>query len=113
VIDTLIGGLAAGGIRMRPGCTVAEVADLARAMTRKDAIAYQEGSRHRPVGGAKGGIDFDPLDPRAPEGLTRFLKAMRPLLQTCWAAGEDLGVRQDDLDRIVRHLGLRWTVDAA
>jgi len=55
VIDTLIGGLAAGGIRMRPGCTVAEVADLARAMTRKDAIACQEGSRHRPVGGAKGG----------------------------------------------------------
>ena len=72
MIDTLIGGPAAGGIRMRPGCTVAEVADLARAMTRKDAIAYQEGSRHRPVGGAKGGIDFDPLDPRAPEGLTRF-----------------------------------------
>jgi len=113
VIDRLIGGLAGGGLRMRPGCTVDEVVDLARAMTRKEGIAYRPGSRHRPIGGGKGGIDFDPLDPQAPEVLTRFLEAMRPLLTTCWATGEDLGVRQVDLDRIVKRIGLRSTVDAA
>ncbi|HLH65113.1 MAG TPA: Glu/Leu/Phe/Val dehydrogenase dimerization domain-containing protein [Solirubrobacteraceae bacterium] len=113
VIDVLIGGLAAGGIRMRPGCSVQEVADLARAMTRKDAIAYRPGSRHLPVGGGKGGIDFDPLDERAPGVLERFMAAMRPLLTSCWAAGEDMGVRQDDLDQIAVRLGMRSTVDAA
>ena len=113
VIDILIGGMSAGGIRMRPGCTVDEVADLARAMTRKDAIAYEPGSRHLPVGGGKGGIDFDPLDERAPAVLSRFMEAMGPLLASCWAAGEDMGVRQDELDEIVSGLGMRSTVDAA
>ncbi|MGH2857039.1 MAG: Glu/Leu/Phe/Val dehydrogenase dimerization domain-containing protein, partial [Solirubrobacteraceae bacterium] len=113
VIDVLIGGLSAGGVRMRPGCTIDEIGDLARAMTRKDAIAYLPGSRHLPVGGGKGGIDFDPLDPRAPEVLARFMEAMRPLLLTCWATGEDMGVRQDELDRIVVGLGMRCTSDSA
>jgi glutamate dehydrogenase (NAD(P)+) len=112
VIDRLIGGLAGGGLRMRPGCTVTEVADLARAMTWKEAVAYRPGDRHLPIGGGKGGIDFDPLDPRADDVLARFMEAMRPLLTTCWATGEDLGVRQVDLDRIVERIGLRSTVDA-
>lgn len=113
VIDRLIRGLSAGGLRMRAGCTIDEVADLARAMTHKDAVAYLPGSRHRPVGGGKGGIDFDPLDPRAPEVLARFFEAMLPLLTSCWATGEDLGVRQDDLDEIAHRIGLRSTVDCA
>ncbi len=113
VIDQLIDGLAAGGLRMRPGCTIDEVADLARAMTLKDAIAFLPNSRHRPVGGGKGGIDFDPLDPKAPHVLERYMQAIRPLLTSCFATGEDLGVRQDDLDTIAHRLGLRSTVDAA
>jgi glutamate dehydrogenase (NAD(P)+) len=113
VIDTLVRGIAGGGLRMRRGCTLREVADLARAMTLKEAISYREGARYVPLGGAKGGIDFDPLDPRARDVLRRYLEAMLPLLETRWAAGEDLGVRQDDLDQLAAELGLRSTVDAA
>ena len=113
VIDTLLRGLAGGGLRMRPACTLAEVADLARAMTHKEAIAFCEGARYRPLGGAKGGIDFDPVDPRAREVLRRYLEAMLPLVQTRWAVGEDLGVRQDELDELAAELGMRSTVDSA
>jgi glutamate dehydrogenase (NAD(P)+) len=113
VIDTLIRGIAGGGLRMRAGCTLHEVADLARAMTHKEAIAFRPGARYLPLGGAKGGIDFDPLDPGARGVLRRYLEAMRPLIKSHWAFGEDLGVRQDELDELVAELGLRSTVDAA
>ncbi len=113
VIDGLIRGLAGGGLRMRPGCTLAEVGDLARAMSRKEAIAFRPGARYLPLGGAKGGIDFDPDDPRARDVLRRYLEAMLPLIETRWAFGEDLGVRQDDLDELAAELGLSSTVDAA
>jgi glutamate dehydrogenase (NAD(P)+) len=113
VIDTLVRGIAGGGLRMRPGCTLAEVADLARAMTHKEAIAFREGAHYLPLGGAKGGIDFDPTDPRAREVLGRYLEAMLPLLEARWAVGEDLGVRQDELDELAAALGMSSTVDAA
>jgi glutamate dehydrogenase (NAD(P)+) len=113
VIDTLVRGVAGGGLRMRPGCTRDEVAALARAMSRKEAIAYTPGAKYLPLGGAKGGIDFDPYDPRARDVLARYLEAMLPLLQTRWSFGEDMGVRQDDLDGLVAGLGLRSTVDPA
>jgi glutamate dehydrogenase (NAD(P)+) len=113
VIDTLIRGIAGGGLRMRPGCTVEEVTDLARAMSLKEAMAFQPGSRYLPLGGAKGGIDFDPADPRATEVLRRYLEAMLPLLQSRWAAGEDLGIQQGELDELAAELGLESTVDAA
>src|SRR5699024_2573214 len=74
VVDTLVGGLATGGTRMRAGCTMREVEDLARGMTRKTA-AFD-----LPVGGAKGGIDFDPKDPRAVDVLARYFQAMHPFL---------------------------------
>jgi glutamate dehydrogenase (NAD(P)+) len=59
VVHTLVSGLATGGTRMRAGCTLSEVEDLARGMAAKTATF------DLPVGGAKGGIDFDPKDPRA------------------------------------------------
>ncbi len=111
VIDTRIRGVAGGGLRMRPGLTLEEVGDLARAMTRKEALAFRPGARYVPLGGAKGGIDFDPYDPRALDVLRRFLEAMAPLLRDRWAYGEDMGVRQDDLDAITAELGFRSTVD--
>ncbi len=113
VIDTLIRGIAGGGLRMRSGCSLAEVSDLAHAMTLKEAIAFRPGQRYLPLGGAKGGIDFDPLDPRAGGVLARYLEAMLPLIKVHWAFGEDLGVRQDELDALAAGLGLRSTVDAA
>ena len=107
VVDTLVGGLATGGTRMRPGCTLREVEDLARGMTRKTA-AFD-----LPVGGAKGGIDFDPKDPRALGVLTRFCEAMRPFLDRHWVTAEDLGVSQHLIDEVFAHLGMRQSYHAA
>src|SRR5690625_3611618 len=85
VVHSLVGGLATGGTRMRAGCTMTEVTDLARAMAIKTAAFGL------PVGGAKGGIDFDPKDPRATDVLERFCAAMHPWLDRYWVTAEDLG----------------------
>lgn len=107
VIDTLVGGLATGGTRMRAGCTLSEVADLARGMATKTAAFGL------PVGGAKGGVDFDPRDPRATEVLERFFGAMRPWLDHHWVTAEDLGVSQSALDEVFARLGLEQSFHAA
>ncbi|WP_281262259.1 Glu/Leu/Phe/Val dehydrogenase dimerization domain-containing protein, partial [Acuticoccus kandeliae] len=88
VVHTLRAGLATGGTRMRAGCTLSEVEDLARGMANKTATF------DLPIGGAKGGIDFDPKDPRAVEVLERFCEAMRPWIDAHWVTAEDLGVPQ-------------------
>ncbi|MEW2071339.1 Glu/Leu/Phe/Val dehydrogenase dimerization domain-containing protein [Streptomyces sp. NPDC007346] len=113
VIDRLLRGAASGGLRMRPDCTVEEVADLARAMTLKESLVYRPEDHYAPFGGAKGGIDFDPADPQAPAVLERFLRAVRPMLETYWSVGEDLGTRQSDIDRAFENIGLRSCVHAA
>ena len=107
VIDTLVRGTASGGLRMRKGCTLEEVRGLAQGMTRKEAIHLREGRHYVPVGGAKGGIDFDPRAPGAKDVLERFLADINPIMHAYWALGEDLGVRQDDIDEILarRELG--------
>ncbi len=106
VIDTLVRGAASGGLRMRPGCTLEEVRGLAEGMTRKEAIHLVPGRRYVPVGGAKGGIDFDPRAEGAVDVLERFLVAVNPIMHAYWALGEDLGVRQDDIDEILERCGL-------
>ena len=107
VIDTLVRGTASGGLRMRQGCTLDEVRGLAQGMTRKEAIHLRSGRHYIPVGGAKGGIDFDPRAPGAKDVLERFLIAVNPIMRSYWTLGEDLGVRQDDIDEILarRELG--------
>lgn len=107
VIDRLVGGLATGGTRMRPGCTLREVSDLARGM------AYKTAAFELPVGGAKGGIDFDPKDPRATEVLERFYAAMLPWLERHWVTAEDLGVPPQVLDDVFARLGLDHSFHAA
>lgn len=113
VVDRLRRGVASGGVRMRAGCTMEEVADLARVMTLKEAIAFRPGDRYRPFGGAKGGIDLDPAHPEARGVLKRYFLAMRPLLEHHWATGEDLGVRQATIDGLMAEIGMRSSVDAA
>ncbi len=107
VLHTLVDGLATGGTRMRAGCTAGEVEDLARGMAAKTAAFGL------PVGGAKGGIDFDPKDPRALEVLTRFCAEMRPWLDEHWVTAEDLGVSQPQLDEVFARLGLGQSFHAA
>ncbi|WP_307849560.1 Glu/Leu/Phe/Val family dehydrogenase [Qaidamihabitans albus] len=107
VVHTLVSGLATGGTRMRAGCTMSEVEDLARGMAAKTATFGL------PVGGAKGGIDFDPKDPRATGVLERFCEAMRPWLDAHWVTAEDLGVPQHLIDEVFVRLGLQQSYHAA
>lgn len=103
VIDRLVSGIATGGTRMRAGCTVDEVAALAREMTLK------MGAYGIHVGGAKGGIDFDPADPRAAGVRARFLQAVRPFLESYWVTAGDLGTQQGQLDQAFSQMGLGGT----
>jgi glutamate dehydrogenase (NAD(P)+) len=113
VIDTVSRGVAGGGLRMRSGVTVDEVRDLAQAMTLKEAVVYTDGDQYVPLGGAKAGIDCDPYDPRAREVLGRFGRAMKPLIQTLFATGEDFGVRQDVIDEVFADEGIRSSAESA
>lgn len=56
VINSLRGGAAGGGTRMRVGLTQHEVLSLAKTMEIKFTVAGPA------IGGAKSGIDFDPKD---------------------------------------------------
>lgn len=107
VIHRLVGGIATGGTRMRAGCTLEEVEDLARGMS------YKTGALNIPVGGAKGGIDYDPFAPEAREILGRFVNAVRPLLDQYWVTAEDLGVPQPLLDAVFEESGLDMSLHAA
>ncbi|MFD6275865.1 Glu/Leu/Phe/Val dehydrogenase dimerization domain-containing protein [Streptomyces sp. NPDC060209] len=115
VVDRLVRGVSSGGLRMREGCTLTEVAGLARGMTMKEALHFDaDGPRARyiPLGGAKGGIDCDPRDPAAYGVLVRYLRAMRPYVENVWTTGEDLGLSQDLVDRAAAEAGLVSTVQA-
>jgi len=107
VVHTLRSGIATGGTRMRAGCTLGEVEDLARGMAAKTA-AFD-----LPVGGAKGGIDFDPKDPRAFGVLQRFMSAMRPWIEAHWVTAEDLGVPQHLVDEVFASLGMGQSYHSA
>ncbi|MGH7734100.1 MAG: Glu/Leu/Phe/Val dehydrogenase dimerization domain-containing protein, partial [Gemmatimonadales bacterium] len=112
VIDRLVRGVASGGLRIREGCTLDEVRGLAAGMTRKEALHYDPGNRYIPLGGAKGGIDCSPCDPRARQLLARFLDGVRFLLERHWTTGEDLGLRQDTMDEVVAEVGLDSSIQA-
>ncbi|MGW7664617.1 Glu/Leu/Phe/Val dehydrogenase dimerization domain-containing protein [Streptomyces sp. NPDC054756] len=112
VVDRLVRGVSSGGLRMRPGCTLEEIAGLAAGMTLKEALHYDPEARYVPLGGAKGGIDCDPRDPEAYGLLVRYLRAMRPYVETLWTTGEDLGLSQDVVDRAAREAGLVSSVQA-
>lgn len=115
VVDRLVRGVASGGLRMRAGCTLDEVAGLARGMTMKEALHFDAdgaGARYIPLGGAKGGIDCDPRDPAAYGILVRYLRAVRPYVENIWTTGEDLGLTQDLVDRAAAEAGLVSTVQA-
>lgn len=86
VINSLRGGAAGGGTRMRPGLDRREVESLAKTMEVKFAVS------RLPIGGGKSGIDFDPTDPRRDQVLRRWYKAVAPLLRTYYGTGGDMNV---------------------
>lgn len=86
VINSLRGGAAGGGTRMRRGLDRSEVEALAKTMEVKFTVSGPA------IGGAKSGIDFDPADPRRDGVLTRWFKAVTPLLKAYYGTGGDLNV---------------------
>lgn len=112
VVDSLVRGVSSGGLRMREGCTLDEVTGLARGMTMKEALHYNPEGRYIPLGGAKGGVDCDPRDPAAYGVLVRYLRAVRPYVESVWTTGEDLGLTQDLVDRAAAEAGLVSSIQA-
>jgi glutamate dehydrogenase/leucine dehydrogenase len=101
VINSLRGGAAGGGTRMRKGLTREEVTSLAKVMEIKFSVAGPA------IGGAKSGINFDPADPRRLEVLERWYRAALPILKHYYGTGGDLNVDEiKDVVPITEHLGL-------
>ncbi len=86
VINSLRGGAAGGGTRMRKGLDMNEVLSLAKTMEVKFTVSGPA------IGGAKSGINFDPNDPRKRGVLKRWYKAVTPLLKYYYGTGGDLNV---------------------
>jgi glutamate dehydrogenase/leucine dehydrogenase len=93
VINSLRGGAAGGGTRMRKGLDKREVESLAKTMEVKFTVSGP------PIGGAKSGINFDPADPRKKGVLERWYKAVMPLLKNYYGTGGDLNV--DEIHEVI------------
>ncbi len=93
VINSLRGGAAGGGTRMRLGLDQHEVISLAKTMEVKFTVSGP------PIGGAKSGINFDPKDPRKKDVLKRWYKAVTPLLKHYYGTGGDLNV--DEIQEVI------------
>lgn len=93
VINSLRGGAAGGGTRMRLGLDKREVESLAKTMEVKFTVSGP------PIGGAKSGINFDPNDPRKEQVLHRWYAAVMPLLKYYYGTGGDLNV--DEINEVI------------
>jgi glutamate dehydrogenase/leucine dehydrogenase len=93
VINSLRGGSAGGGTRMRVGLNKNEVESLAKTMEVKFTVAGPA------IGGAKSGINFDPNDPRKNGVLKRWYAAIKPLLKNYYGTGGDLNV--DEIHEVI------------
>lgn len=93
VINSLRGGAAGGGTRMRQGLDMNEVLSLAKTMEVKFTVSGPA------IGGAKSGINFDPKDPRKKGVLERWFKAVTPLLKSYYGTGGDLNV--DEIHEVI------------
>lgn len=93
VINSLRGGAAGGGTRMRKGLDKREVESLAKTMEVKFTVSGPQ------IGGAKSGINFDPNDPRKGEVLKRWYQAVYPLLKNYYGTGGDLNV--DEIHEVI------------
>lgn len=93
VINSLRGGAAGGGTRMRKGLDMNEVLSLAKTMEVKFTVAGPA------IGGAKSGINFDPSDPRKEGVLRRWFQAVFPLLKNYYGTGGDMNV--DEVHEVI------------
>lgn len=96
VINSLRGGAAGGGTRMRDGATLDEAIFLAKTMEIKFGVAGP------PIGGAKSVLDFDRADPRKHEVLKRWFRHIADHLKQCYGTGGDQNVHEDEVIELTR-----------
>ena len=102
VINSLRGGAAGGGTRMRRNLDKREVESLAKTMEIKFSVSGPC------IGGAKSGICFDPADPRKQGVLERWFMAVAPLLKAYYGTGGDLNVDEiNDVIPLTEKMGVR------
>jgi glutamate dehydrogenase/leucine dehydrogenase len=102
VINSLRGGAAGGGTRMKKGVDLQEVILLAKTMEIKFSVSGPD------IGGAKSGIDFDPFDDRKQGVLNRWYVAIAPMLKNVYGTGGDLNVDfTKEVMPITEKLGIR------
>jgi glutamate dehydrogenase (NAD(P)+) len=106
VVDNLgMGAPSMGGIRMLQEITPADIHNLARGMTLKNAAA------HLPFGGGKAGILADPAGP--PEQHTRVVRGFARLIRRyrhLYVPGPDVGSNDADMKTIAVENGLEGAV---
>jgi glutamate dehydrogenase (NAD(P)+) len=98
----------AGGTRLAPDVSVAEVALLARAMTYKYAALGVQ------MGGAKAGVRGDPADQASKAALmARFCAEISPLTETRQLlTGPDMGTAEEDFAPLREHRAMPAAIAA-
>ncbi|HHQ8911891.1 TPA: Glu/Leu/Phe/Val dehydrogenase dimerization domain-containing protein [Bacillus cereus] len=96
VIDSLVNGMSAGGLRMTSNVSLEEVEELAKVMTKKYMVSGVE------MGGAKSGIIYNPDKHDKNELIRRFAELAKPFLVENYLLGEDLGVTVADIESVYR-----------
>jgi glutamate dehydrogenase (NAD(P)+) len=99
----------AGGTRLAPDVSVAEVAVLARAMTYKYAVLGER------VGGAKAGVRGDPADQEGKAALmARFCSEIRPMADSGrLLTGPDMGTAEEDFSLLRERRAVPAAIRAA
>jgi len=95
VIDNTKRGPGKGGIRMTPDVSIEEVANLARAMTYKTALADLQ------FGGAKGGIIIDSksiTSEKKEEIIRAYARALKSLIPSKYVSAPDMYMGQKEMD---------------
>lgn len=102
-INSLRGGAAGGGTRMRVGGSKQEAVFLAKTMGVKFFVCGPD------IGGGKSVIDFDPnTSPDVKRGvLERWYRHIAPYLRSCYGTGGDVGVDEIEAANITkREIGI-------
>jgi glutamate dehydrogenase (NAD(P)+) len=100
VIDTLAPGIAYGGVRIAKELNWKQLAPLARIGT----VRYQLARAN--LSGAKCGLMYDPQAPDRLAVLERFLRSLRPYLDTVVSLGPDVNVSEEELDQVIGRIGM-------
>jgi glutamate dehydrogenase/leucine dehydrogenase len=92
VINSLRGGAAGGGTRMRKGLDMNEVLSLAKTMEVKFSVSGPA------IGGAKSGINFDPND-QEKKCFTTLVQSSISFIESYYGTGGDLNV--DEIHEVI------------